>query len=73
MRRQAKTALLPQQRGASRARLYHPPNVKIFADAATGLAWNPWGDSINLIEDGPTNKTYRIYGTTLDRKYEIND
>ena len=48
-------------------------NVKIFAEGATGLAWDPWGDAINLTEEGPTNKTYRIYGTTLDRKYEIRD
>ncbi len=44
-----------------------------FADAATGLTWDPWGDAINITENGPTNRTYRIYDTTLDRKYEIND
>lgn len=47
--------------------------VKVYADAATGLSWDPWGDAINITESGPTNKTYRIYGTTLDRKYEISD
>jgi len=47
--------------------------VKIHADAATGLVWDPWGDAINVTEDGPTNKTYRIFGTTLDRKYETSN
>ncbi|NIP28457.1 MAG: hypothetical protein GWO38_32780, partial [Phycisphaerae bacterium] len=46
-------------------------NVKIHGIAATGLAWDPWGDAINVTENGPTNKTYRIYGTTLDRQYVI--
>jgi thiol-activated cytolysin len=46
-------------------------NVNIFAEAATGLAWDPWGDTINVTEDGPTNNTYRIYGTTLGRKHEV--
>jgi thiol-activated cytolysin len=44
--------------------------VRIKALAATGLAWDPWGEIMNLTRSGPTNKTYRAYGTTLDRKYD---
>lgn len=42
-------------------------NVRIHAEAATGLAWHPWGEAINIVENGPTNKCYRITGTTLSR------
>lgn len=45
-------------------------NVHIKAEAATGLVWNPWGEAINIVENGPTNKCYRITGTTLSRHWD---
>lgn len=48
-------------------------NVRIQAWAKTGLAWNPWGQIMDHQENGPTNKTYRVYGTTLKRKWEAKD
>jgi thiol-activated cytolysin len=47
-------------------------NVNIKGMAATGLAWSPWGEAINVTENGPTNKTYTISGTTLNRKNSIS-
>lgn len=47
-------------------------NVKIFAEAATGLVWDPWGEIMNITENGPTNKCYRAHGTTLGRKWDNN-
>ncbi len=43
--------------------------VRIRAEAATGLVWNPWGEVFNVLESGPTNKCYRAHGQTLNRKY----
>lgn len=48
-------------------------NVRIQAWAKTGLAWNPWGQIMDHQENGPTNKTYRVYGTTLNRKWEATE
>lgn len=48
-------------------------NVRIRAEAATGLAWDTIGEAMNVTEDGPTNKTYRIYGSTVERKYEVSN
>ena len=48
-------------------------NVKILGEAATGLAWNPWAEAINITLDGPTNKWYRISGTTLKRRWDQQD
>lgn len=45
-------------------------SINIMAEAATGLVWDPWGEIMNKTLPGPTNCTYRMYGTTLDRKYE---
>jgi len=45
-------------------------NVRIKAWAKTGLAWNPWGQIMDHQENGPTNKTYRVHGTTLNRKWD---
>jgi thiol-activated cytolysin len=47
--------------------------LEIVGEAATGLAWSPRGKAISVTEDAPTNKTYRIFGTTLRRKHEISD
>lgn len=44
--------------------------VKIRAEAATGLAWDPWGEVLNVTLDGPDQKGYRITGTTLDRRWD---
>ncbi|NOK36941.1 hypothetical protein HMI49_27410 [Corallococcus exercitus] len=45
-------------------------NVRIHAEAVTGLAWQPWGEIMNETLDGPTNRTYRVFGTTLDRRFD---
>ena len=45
-------------------------SVKIFAEAATGLVWDPWGEIMNVNLEGPDSKTYRVFGTTLKRRYE---
>ena len=47
-------------------------NVRIRGEAATGLVWQPWKDAMNVVESGPTNKCYRIYGSTLDPNYDNN-
>ncbi len=47
--------------------------IDITAQAATGLAWNPWGTIFKLRLNGPPNKVYVVKGTTLNRKYDIVD
>lgn len=47
-------------------------NIKLKGEAATGLVWDPWGEAINMTLTGPTNCTYTIYGTTLDRAFKID-
>jgi thiol-activated cytolysin len=46
--------------------------VKIYAWAATGLIWDPWGEIMNISLSGPDNKAYRATGTTLDRQWDNN-
>jgi thiol-activated cytolysin len=46
-------------------------NVNIRGLADTGLAWNRWQEALNVTESGPTQKTYTISGTTLNRKNSI--
>ncbi|KIC62714.1 thiol-activated cytolysin family protein [Chryseobacterium taiwanense] len=41
-------------------------NVRIKAFSATGLFWDPWREAINKVENGPTNYTYEISGTSLE-------
>ncbi len=48
-------------------------NININAEAATGLVWAPWGEIMNETLPGPSNCTYKMYGTTLDRKFEVKD
>ena len=48
-------------------------NIQIKGEAATGLAWEPWGEAINRTERSPTNCTYTISGTTLERKNQISN
>jgi thiol-activated cytolysin len=45
-------------------------NVHLKAWAMTGLVWDPWGEILNIVVDGPDNKTYRVTGTTLDRHWD---
>jgi len=45
-------------------------NVHLKAWAETGLVWDPWGEILNIVIDGPDNKTYRVTGTTLDRHWD---
>ncbi len=47
--------------------------IKINAQAATGLAWDAWATIINLQFDQPPNKTYVVQGTTLNRKWTTDD
>ncbi|WP_029275942.1 thiol-activated cytolysin family protein [Pedobacter borealis] len=47
-------------------------NVRIKAWAKTGLVWDPWREAISVAENGPTNKTYKIWGTTLSPKHGIS-
>lgn len=48
-------------------------NININAEAATGLVWAPWGEIMNKTLPGPSNCTYKMYGTTLDRRFEEKD
>jgi thiol-activated cytolysin len=47
--------------------------INITAQAATGLAWNPWGTIFKLKLDGPPNRVYVAKGTTLNRKWGTAD
>lgn len=47
-------------------------SVRLSAVAATGLAWDPWGEIMNVTLSRPNNKTYRVYGTTLDRQFDAS-
>lgn len=44
-------------------------DIRITGTVATGLVWDPWKDAMNLRLPAVPNKCYKIYGTTLDRKY----
>lgn len=46
--------------------------VRIYAEAMTGLVWDPWREAISKTETGPTNKCYKIYGTTLSPSWNNN-
>jgi len=46
-------------------------NLHIEAWAATGLVWDPWGQIMSLSPSTPTNKRYRVSGTTLDCHCDI--
>jgi thiol-activated cytolysin len=48
-------------------------DINITAQAATGLAWNPWGTIFKLTLDGPPNKFYVAKGTTLKRQWGTAD
>ena len=48
-------------------------NVRIQAWAATGLAWEQWGEILDVNLNAPDNKVYRVFGTTLDRGWDNND
>ena len=45
-------------------------NVRLKAWAATGLAWDWWGEIFNVALEGPDNKCYRATGTTLHRSWD---
>jgi thiol-activated cytolysin len=45
-------------------------NVRLKAQAATGLIWDPWGEIFNVALEGPDNKCYRATGTTLHRTWD---
>ena len=47
-------------------------NVQILAQAMTGLVWDSWREAINVHLNGPTNKFYKIYGTTLSPSWNNN-
>lgn len=44
--------------------------IKLAAQAATGLVWSPWGTIFSLdLTNGPPNKFFVAQGTTLNRKW----
>ena len=45
-------------------------NVKILGEAETGHVWDPWGEALNVTLAVPDNGSYRISGTTLNRRGE---
>lgn len=47
-------------------------SVRLKAWAATGLAWDPWGEIFSIALNGPDNKCYRATGTTLNRSWDNN-
>jgi len=47
--------------------------IRITAQAATGLAWDPWATIFKLETNGPPNTTYMARGTTLNRKWTAED
>jgi thiol-activated cytolysin len=47
--------------------------IDITAQAATGLAWNPWGTIFKERLTGPPNKVYVVRGATLNRKWDTAD
>lgn len=47
-------------------------NLRLRGWAATGLVWDPWGEIFNVALEGPDNKCYHAYGTTLNRKWDHN-
>lgn len=46
-------------------------HVNVSAWAMTGLVWDQWREAINVTENGPTNKTYKIWGTTLSPQHAV--
>jgi thiol-activated cytolysin len=48
-------------------------NVNIRAEADTLLpGQHRWQEAMNVTESGPTNKTYTVKGTTLNRSYSVS-
>jgi hypothetical protein len=47
--------------------------VKITAQAATGIAWDAWATIFKLETNVPPNKTFVAQGTTLKRKWAMED
>jgi thiol-activated cytolysin len=45
-------------------------DVRITAEEYTGLIWEPTREAMNVAESGPTNKCYRIKGTTLNPSWD---
>lgn len=43
-------------------------DIQIKGTVATGLAWDPWKDALDMRLSAIPNKCYKIWGTTLDRK-----
>ena len=51
----------------------HVKNLVIKAEAVTGLVWQQLGEIFYFGLEGPTNRTYKVTGTTLNRTYEVSD
>ncbi|MDR1312088.1 MAG: thiol-activated cytolysin family protein [Burkholderiaceae bacterium] len=45
-------------------------NIRIKAEAKTGLVWNPWGEIISTTLAGPNNQCYKFKGATLHRSWK---
>jgi hypothetical protein len=48
-------------------------NLRVEGWAKTGLVWDPWGQIMSISAAEPTNKLYKVTGTTLNRDCEINE
>jgi thiol-activated cytolysin len=44
--------------------------IEISANAASGLVWDPWPEAMRLTLNGPANQCFRVFGTTLNRRWE---
>lgn len=44
--------------------------ISIRAEAASGLAWDPWPEAMQLRLASAANQCFRIFGTTLNRRHE---
>lgn len=48
-------------------------NVVVKGEGQTGLAWEPWRDTfVQIFADGPPNKCFKSYGTTLNQQWDNN-
>ena len=44
-------------------------NIHLQAWTKTGLVWEPWHGIIDKTYPSPPNECIKVYGTTLDPKY----
>ncbi len=44
--------------------------IEVSANAASGLVWDPWPEAMRLTLSSPANQCFRVFGTTLNRRWE---